>query len=77
MLITNTYDLIQARKNDLAMTWTDIAEKMGILHMQNAMDAARRGTLPDNFVKLAEALDCDIEVRLVPRKVEVPEDFYS
>lgn len=71
MMLTDTYEIVQYRKNALGLTWTDIAEKMGIRHMQNAMDAARRGTLPENFVRLCDALGCDVAVVLFPHDLKM------
>lgn len=71
MMLTDTYEIIQYRKNALGLTWTDIAEKMGIRYMQNAMDAARRGTLPENFVRLCDALGCDVAVVLFPHDLKM------
>ena len=67
MVLTDTYKLIIERKERVAMTWQDLAERLQQKYAQNVMDAARRGTLADSYVKLAEALGCDIVIELKPR----------
>lgn len=56
------------------MTWDQLADIMGYKYSQNVMDAARRGNLSDSFVKLAEALGCDIVIELKPRPSN-PKEF--
>lgn len=67
MVLTDTYKLIIERKERVDMTWQDLAEKLRQKYAQNVMDAARRGTLAESYVKLAEALGCDIVIELKPR----------
>ena len=74
MVLTDTYKLILEQKTRQDLTWEDLAERTGIKHDQNVMDAARRGKLPQSYVKLAEALNCDIEINLKPRPTD-PKEF--
>lgn len=67
MVSTDPYRLIMERKEELDLTWQDLADRLRIKYPQNVMDAARRGNLPDSYVKLAEALGCDIVIQLKPR----------
>lgn len=74
MVLTDTYQLIVDRKEAVSMTWQEIGERSGIGYAQNVIDAARRGTLAPSFVKVADALDCDIEIILKPRPTD-PKEF--
>lgn len=68
MVLNDTYSDIIARKVQLNLTWEDIARKMHTAYYQNVIDAAHRGNVPQGFIDLAAALDCDIEIALIPRK---------
>ncbi|MBO5662619.1 MAG: helix-turn-helix transcriptional regulator [Alphaproteobacteria bacterium] len=65
MVLNDTYADIIAIKVWRNLTWDEIASRMGMQYLQNAIDAAHRGNLPENFVKLAEVLGCDIEINFV------------
>ena len=74
MLLTDTYaEIIRLKaRNDL--TWQELAERIGTAYPQNVMDAAHRGKLPDNFIKLAEVLGADVEIVFKPRPMD-PKEF--
>lgn len=74
MVLSDTYKLILEQKTRKDMTWHDLAEKLNYKYDQNVMDAARRGNLSDSFVKLAEALGCDIVITLKDRPSD-PKEF--
>ena len=74
MILTNTYQMIIEEKARRDMTWHDLAVILKYKYDQNVMDAAKRGNLSDSFVKLAEALGCDIVISLKPRPSD-PKEF--
>lgn len=73
MVRTDTYKEIVDLKTRNDVTWQDLADRLGMKYGQNVIDAAHRGTLPANFVQLAEALGYDIEIRFVQRPHDMKE----
>lgn len=73
MVRTDTYKEIVDLKTRCDVTWQDLADRLGMKYGQNVIDAAHRGTLPANFVQLAEALGYDIEIRFVQRPHDMKE----
>lgn len=67
MLLTDTEALIFSAKTLCGMTWPEIGEKAGI-RPSNAINALRGKQVNDSFVRIAEALGFDVEIRLVVRK---------
>lgn len=70
MVLNDTYNDIVYAKVQTGMSWSEVAAKMHAGHHTAAIDAARRGNLPEKFVKLAEALGFDIIIQLVPHEGE-------
>ncbi len=58
---------ILAHKARLDLSWTDIAERMGAAYRQSPQQMAECGSPSSGFIRLAEALECDVEVKLIPR----------
>lgn len=68
MVLNDTYSDIVYAKVQTGMSWADVAAKMHTCHHTAAIDAAKRGNLPEQYVKLAEALGFDIIIQLVPHE---------
>ena len=73
MVRTDTYKEIVDLKTRCDVTWQDLADRLKMKYGQNVIDAAHRGTLPANFVQLAEALGYDIEIRFIQRPHDMKE----
>lgn len=69
MLITDTEKLIMSAKNLSGLTWPEIGEKAGI-KPSNAINALHGRQINDSYIRIAEALGFDVEIRLKVRGVE-------
>ncbi len=70
MVLNDTYSDIIALKVRRGVTWEELRRATNTVYLQNVMDAAHRGNLPQSFVALAEALGADIEIKLVERRLK-------
>lgn len=77
MIKTDTYKLILDEKIRNDLTWQDLADMLHIKNAQNVIDAAHRGNLSDSYVKLAEALGCDIVISLVKRPHDITQFIWK